>query len=72
MYTMTQLLPLRRLLQEQLPAIILALMVAELFYKFHSFLLEAGAFLLTWFAFDALIQLAAAAARHARAGRSSG
>jgi hypothetical protein len=26
-----------------------ALIIAELFYKFHSFLLETGAFLLTWF-----------------------
>jgi hypothetical protein len=25
------------------------LLIAELFYKFHSFLLETGAFLATWF-----------------------
>jgi len=31
-----------------------SLAIAELFYKFHSFLLETGAFLLTWFVLDAI------------------
>jgi hypothetical protein len=30
-----------------------ALVLAELFYKFHSFTLEAVAFLVTWFALSA-------------------
>ncbi|MSO65619.1 MAG: hypothetical protein EXQ85_07485 [Alphaproteobacteria bacterium] len=29
-------------------AFLVALLIAELFYKFHSFLLETGAFLVTW------------------------
>jgi hypothetical protein len=32
-------------------------LVAELFYKFHSFSLEAAASLATWFVFDGLIHL---------------
>jgi len=32
-----------------------ALVIAELFYKFHSFLLETGAFLLTWFVLGAIV-----------------
>jgi hypothetical protein len=43
-------------LAEQLPALAGAACIAEAFYKFHSFLLECGAFLLTWFVLDALLQ----------------
>jgi hypothetical protein len=32
----------------QVPSMLVSLLVAELFYKFHSFLLECIAFLLTW------------------------
>lgn len=35
------------------PAFIAAFLVAEAFYKFHSFTLECLAFLATWFVFDA-------------------
>jgi len=31
------------------------LLIAELFYKFHSFLLETGAFLATWFVVDLVL-----------------
>ena len=31
-----------------LPPLVVAFVVAELFYKFHSFTLECGAFLVTW------------------------
>jgi hypothetical protein len=41
---------------EQGPAFLLALTVAELFYKFHSFLLETISFLATWFVLDFVIQ----------------
>ena len=34
----------------------LAWIIAELFYKFHSFTLECAAFLATWFVIDALVQ----------------
>jgi hypothetical protein len=56
MYTLTRLLPIRRLAYEQVPALALAWIIAESFYKFHSFTLECAAFLATWFIFDALIQ----------------
>ena len=56
MYTLFQLLSIKRIAAEQLPAIALAWIIAELFYKFHSFTLECGAFLVTWFVIDALIQ----------------
>lgn len=32
----------------------MSLGIAELFYNFHSFLLESGTFLLTWLALGAL------------------
>jgi hypothetical protein len=57
MFTLLRLLPLRLLLIEQLPALSVAWLVAELFYKFHSFSLECAAFLLTWGAFDGVLQL---------------
>lgn len=56
MYTLLQLLPVRRLTYEQAPALGLAWIIAELFYKFHSFSLECAAFLATWFVFDAFVQ----------------
>jgi hypothetical protein len=56
MYTLLSVLPLKRLAYEQVPALALAWLIAEIFYKFHSFTLECGAFLATWFALDALIQ----------------
>ncbi len=36
------------------PAFVMALIVAEFAYKFHSFTLECLAFSATWFAFDRL------------------
>jgi hypothetical protein len=41
----------------QLPAFAVAFVVASLFFKFGSFALECLAFLVTWFAIDAGIQL---------------
>jgi hypothetical protein len=41
---------------EQIPALAASAVIAELFYKFHSFLLECGAFLATWFVLDVLLQ----------------
>lgn len=56
MFTLLRSLTLRKFLVEQLPALVIAWVIAELFYKFHSFSLECAAFLLTWFVLDALIQ----------------
>jgi len=58
MFTLIRTLPTHRLLREQLPTLSAAWLIAELFYKFHSFSLECAAMLATWFAFDAILQLA--------------
>ncbi len=52
MYTLLHSMPFRQLLSQQIPALGSSLLIAELFYKFHSFLLETGAFLATWFVID--------------------
>jgi hypothetical protein len=65
MYSLVRILPLARLLREQVPAFLLAFVIAELFYKFHSFTLETLAFLATWGVIDAVIQVV----RHVIAGR---
>lgn len=59
MFTLISRLPLRELIWRQAPTFLIALVIAELFYKFHSFLLETGAFLATWFVLDALAGLIA-------------
>lgn len=56
MYTLFRMLPIKRLAYEQVPALGLAFLIAELFYKFHSFTLECAAFLATWFVVDVAIQ----------------
>jgi hypothetical protein len=53
MYTLISSLPVRQLVSEQLPALGIALVIAEMFYKFHSFTLECVAFLATWYVADA-------------------
>jgi hypothetical protein len=58
MFTLLRELSTKRILTEQLPVIALAWIIAELFYKFHSFSLETAAFLATWFVLDALVQAA--------------
>lgn len=40
----------------QLPVFLLSLLIADRWYKFHSFLLETGAFLVSWFVIDAVVQ----------------
>ena len=55
MYSLIRSLPRRRLLAEQIPAFGSSLLIAEFFYKFHSFLLESGAFLATWFVIDLVL-----------------
>ncbi len=57
MYSLITKLPLRELLLRQAPTLIGALVIAEMFYKWHSFLLETGGFLATWFVLDAAVSL---------------
>lgn len=52
MYTLARRVHLRQLLMEQAATFGTALVVAELFYKFHSFTLECLAFLATWSVLD--------------------
>lgn len=54
MFTLVRMVPLNRLATEQLPSLALSLAIAEVAYKFHSFLLESIAFLATWYALDGL------------------
>ena len=55
MFTLMRLCSVRDLILMQLPSFLAALVIAELFYKFHSFLLETAAFLVTWFVIDAVV-----------------
>jgi len=48
MYHMARPLGLKNTLRRELPAAATAFLIAELFYKFHSFALETLAFLVTW------------------------
>ena len=58
MYTLVRTSTLGQLVGAQLPTLLAALGIAEAFYKFHSFLLEAVAFLITWFLLDYLVSIA--------------
>ena len=53
MYSLLSRVPARELLLRHAPTLIGALAIAELFYKWHSFLLETGGFLVTWVVLDA-------------------
>jgi len=53
--------PLRQLLGRQAPALVISLVVAEMFYKFGSFTLECLGFLATWLVLDAFLALVARA-----------
>ena len=45
------------LFKRQLPVFLIAFVIAEMFYKFHSFTLECAAFLGTWFVLDGAVHL---------------
>jgi hypothetical protein len=78
MFTLIRMLTVKQLVAEQLPALTLAFVIAELFYKLHSFTLECLAFLATWLLLDALITLglrlahAVGAAARPRFGQAPG
>ena len=48
MYSLIQTLGLQAAMKRELVPFIAAFVIAELFYKFHSFSLECIAFLATW------------------------
>ncbi len=53
-YTLIKSITPKALVIEQLPALVISIVIAETFYKFHSFTLECLAFLATWFVIDLL------------------
>ncbi len=55
MYTLIKSVPLSKLLVMQAPVLIISMLIAETFYKFHSFLLESIAFLITWYVIDLIV-----------------
>jgi hypothetical protein len=55
MFTLLKRCDAKDLVFVQGPSFLVALVIAEMFYKFHSFLLETAAFLATWFVLDVLI-----------------
>lgn len=65
MYSLMRRLPLKRVLAEEVPLAGAAMIIAEMFFKFHSFTLECLAFLATWYAFD-LLAYRLRALRHTR------
>ena len=52
MYSLMRCLSLKKMLFGQVPVLVISFVIAEIFYKFHSFTLECGAFLATWFVLD--------------------
>lgn len=58
MYSLVRALPAKQFLLAQLPVMLISLIIAELFYKFGSFTLEAITFLATWFVLDAVLSAA--------------
>lgn len=71
MYTLYRSLTIRSLLLQQLPALLISLVIAEALYKFHSFTLEAAAFLVTWFVVDAALSSLFRFGQHRASRRSS-
>lgn len=55
MYSLISRLPPKQLLIRHAPTLVGALAIAEMFYKWRSFLLEAAGFLITWYLLDAAV-----------------
>ena len=55
MYTLMSNVSLRKGLISEGPCLLLSMLVAEAFYKFHSFSLEFLAMLATWFVLSYLV-----------------
>ena len=57
MYSLLNRVPASQLVLRHAPTFVGAIVIADLFYKWHSFLLETGGFLITWYVLDAGISL---------------
>lgn len=71
MYSLMKLMSRRDLALQHLPVATSSLIVAEIFFKFGSFSLEAIAFLGTWFVIDALYSSARHLVQHANPVKSN-
>ena len=56
MYSYVKQAGLPTVLAQEAPAFAASFVVAEVFYKFHSFTLEAVAFLVTWYVLGAIAE----------------
>ena len=56
MSTLLRTLTARELLIAEAPSLAIAMVIAEIFYKFHSFTLECIAFLATWYVVGSVIR----------------
>jgi hypothetical protein len=55
MYTFLKNTAVKKIINSELPSLCASLIIAEAFYEFGSFLLECGAFLVTWFVISFLL-----------------
>ena len=70
MYSLLHHLDWKRVVAKEAPALGISLLIAELFFKFHSFTVECVAFLATWYALSRLFSLVASAnSTHAHRNR---
>ena len=59
MFTLIKNSTVPQIITKRLPGLAISLIIAEIFYKFHSFTLECVAFLGTWFLVDLIIEVIA-------------
>ena len=59
------------LIGDHAPSAVIAIVFAEIFYKFHSFTLECVAFLVTWYVVDQVIAVPYRALRRRIAANGS-
>jgi hypothetical protein len=71
MYTLVRRVGVRELLARQLPSIVASLVLAESFFKFHSFTLECLAFLGTWAGLDFVLSKVVPRLRPRAVGRAA-
>jgi hypothetical protein len=71
MYQLLSRLSTSELFVRQIPVFAIAFLIAEFFYKFHSFTLECAAFLATWFVLDALVQIVGALGRKSAGAKAA-
>ncbi|MEO6071611.1 MAG: hypothetical protein ABIN57_02615 [Chitinophagaceae bacterium] len=57
MYSILKSLGAKKFILRELPSLTLSIFITEMLYKFGSFILECGAFLITWFVASWLIAL---------------